>query len=129
MPGKTCDSRLPPLELIVPAGERQKVSLAKALIKNPQVCLLDEPFANLSQEDKDDLIPFIKKNIKDKGITVILVTHDYTEAISLADKIFVMCNSEITFKGTPIELIENKDNELIQYLKMSKENGKQEINK
>lgn len=105
-------------------GERQKVALGKALIKDPTVCLLDEPFSNLSEQDKDDIIPYFLNVVKEKGVTVILVTHDYTEALRLADMVYVMEKSEITFKGTKDELFENKDNELIQYLKMSKENGK-----
>ena len=105
-------------------GERQKVALGKALIKDPTVCLLDEPFSNLSEQDKDDIIPFFIKSIKEKGTTVILVSHDYTEALRLADMIYVLENSKITFKGTKEELYENKDNELIQYLKMSKEDEK-----
>lgn len=105
-------------------GERQKVALGKALIKDPAVCLLDEPFSNLSEQDKDDIIPFFIKSIKEKGTTVILVSHDYTEALRLADMIYVLENSKITFKGTKEELYENKDNELIQYLKMSKEDEK-----
>ena len=105
-------------------GERQKVSLGKALIKDPQVCLLDEAFANLSDEDKDDIFPYFKKVVKEKGITVILVTHDYLEAMKLADMIYVMEDSKISFKGTNEELVKNKDNELVQYLKMCKENGK-----
>lgn len=102
-------------------GERQKVALGKALIKDPNVCLLDEPFSNLSEQDKDEIIPYFLKAVKEKNITVILVTHDYTEALRLADMVFVMENNAITFKGTKEELYDNKDNELIQYLKMSKE--------
>ena len=105
-------------------GERQKVSLGKALIKDPQVCLLDEPFANISEQDKDDIIPYFINAVKEKGITVILVTHDYTDALRLADTIYVMENNAIIFKGTSEELNDNKDIELIQYLKMSKEDAK-----
>ena len=105
-------------------GERQKVSLGKALIKDPKVCLLDEPFANLSEQDKDDIFAYFLKAVKEKQITVILVTHDYSEALRLADMIYVMEDSKITFKGTKEELNNNQDNELIQYLKMSKNHGK-----
>ena len=102
-------------------GERQKVALGKALIKDPNVCLLDEPFSNLSEQDKEEIIPYFLKAVKEKNITVILVTHDYTEALRLADMVFVMEKNAITFKGTKEELYDNKDIELIQYLKMSKE--------
>ena len=105
-------------------GERQKVSLGKALIKDPKVCLLDEPFANISEQDKNEIFPYFLNAVKEKGITVILVTHDYQEALRLADMIYVMEDSKITFKGTKEELIKNEDNELIQYLKLSKENEK-----
>ena len=105
-------------------GERQKVALGKALIKDPKVCLLDEPFSNLSELDKDNVFEYFLNAVKEKQITVILVTHDYTEALRLADMIYVMEDSKITFQGTKEELQNNKDNELIQYLKMSKENGK-----
>lgn len=104
-------------------GERQKVSLGKALIKDPEVCLLDEPFANLSEQDKDEIFSYFLKAVKEKGITVILVTHDYTEALRLADMIYVMENSNIIFQGTKEELNKNEDIELVQYLKMSKNNG------
>lgn len=105
-------------------GERQKVALGKALIKDPQVCLLDEPFSNLSEQDKDNVFQYFLKAVEEKQITVILVTHDYTEALRLADMIYVMEDNKIIFQGTKEELQNNKDNELIQYLKMSKENGK-----
>ena len=105
-------------------GERQKVSLGKALIKEPTVCLLDEPFANLSEQDKDDIFPYFLNAVNEKDITVILVTHDYSVALRLADMIYVMEDSKITFIGTKEKLSNNKDNELIQYFKMSKNNGK-----
>ena len=105
-------------------GERQKVSLGKALIKDPKVCLLDEPFANISEQDKDDIFPYFLKAVKEKGITVLLVTHDYMTALRLADIIYVIEDSKIAFKGTGEELNDNKDNELIKYLKLSKEDEK-----
>ena len=105
-------------------GERQKVSLGKALIKDPKICLLDEPFANMSEQDKDDIFPYFLNAVKEKEITVILVTHDYITALRLVDIIYVMEDSRITFKGTKEELNANKDNDLIQYLKLSKEDGK-----
>ena len=72
----------------ISGGQAQRVALAKALIKNPKVLLLDEPLSNVDPKIKEQIIPYLKKVQTLFGITVIYVTHDKNEAIALGDFIY-----------------------------------------
>ncbi|ABR30737.1 ABC transporter ATP-binding protein [Thermosipho melanesiensis] len=73
-------------------GMQQRINLARALIVEPELLLLDEPFSSLDIHIKWKLIKDINKQISKKNITSILVTHDIKEAISLSDRILVLSN-------------------------------------
>ena len=60
-------------------GQRQKVAFAKAMIKNPDVCLFDEPFSNLDEESREFFLLFLRKTVKEKGTTVIITSHSEKE--------------------------------------------------
>lgn len=79
-------------------GMAQRVSIARALVKKPEVLLLDEPFSALDNFTKKKLHEFVKLLWKKFNLTIVLVTHDIEEAISLSDKIIILKN-------------ENKDNQ------------------
>ena len=79
-------------------GMAQRVSIARALVKKPEVLLLDEPFSALDSFTKKKLHEFVKLLWKKFNLTIVLVTHDIEEAISLSDKIIILKN-------------ENKDNQ------------------
>lgn len=86
-------------------GEQQRVGLARALAVRPKIMLLDEPFGALDPLVRDELGADYQGIHKRLGLTTILVTHDMTEALLLADKITVMRAGEIVQSGTPQELL------------------------
>jgi NitT/TauT family transport system ATP-binding protein len=71
-------------------GMRQRVALIRTLVTEPDILLLDEPFSALDYQTRLTLADEISKIIRDQGKTAILVTHDISEAISMADRVFVM---------------------------------------
>lgn len=80
-------------------GMRQRINFARALIGNPEVILMDEPFKSLDIKSKNNMIELIK-NLKNTDITIILVTHDINEILMLADVIYYL-------GGRPVEIIES----------------------
>ena len=76
-------------------GMAQRVSIARALVKKPEVLLLDEPFSALDSFTKKKLHEFVKLLWKKFNLTIVLVTHDIEEAISLSDKIIILKNLTI----------------------------------
>ena len=105
-----------PKELSI--GQVQRVAIGKALIKEPQLILMDEPLSNLDPYLRKDISLIIKKLAKSKGLTIIYVTHRYDEAINIGDKIFIINSSKVEECGTPNDINKSK-NEMVKYLKMS----------
>ena len=91
-------------------GQRQRVALARAIISDNPVCLMDEPLSNLDAKLRHQMRSEIRLLQKDLNITLIYVTHDQTEAMSMADKIVLMNEGEIVQKGRPKELYEKPEN-------------------
>lgn len=85
-------------------GQRQRVALARSLAPSPSVMLLDEPFSNLDAELRAALRRETKEILKANGTTVILVTHDQEEALSLAERVAVMAQGRVLQTATPEEL-------------------------
>lgn len=85
-------------------GERQRVALARSLVLEPQLLLLDEPLAALDPELRKQMRAELKAMQRQTGITFLLVTHDQEEALSLADKLAVMNRGRIEQFGTPEEV-------------------------
>lgn len=73
-------------------GQQQRVALARSLSTNPSVMLLDEPFSALDTFTRIELQNEIRQICKRKGITLVIVTHDFDEAIRMSDRIFMMTN-------------------------------------
>ena len=90
-------------------GQRQRVAFARALAPNPQVLLLDEPFAALDAKIRQELRSWLKEMIEKLGITSIFVTHDQDEAIEVADEIIITNAGQIEQKGTPVEVYRNPE--------------------
>lgn len=80
-------------------GMRQRINFARALISNPEVILMDEPFKSLDIKSKNNMIELIKI-LKNTDITIILVTHDINEILMLADVVYYL-------GGRPVEIIES----------------------
>ncbi|GGW80044.1 ABC transporter ATP-binding protein [Streptomyces lomondensis] len=89
------------------SGQKQRVSLARALIREPDVLLLDEPLSHLDAAQRDTTRRELKRIQKDLGHTTILVTHDQEEALSLADRIAVMKDGVIQQLGTPYQIYDS----------------------
>ncbi len=85
-------------------GQQQRVALCRALVKEPEVLLLDEPLSNLDARLRIETRAEIKRLQKELGITTILVTHDQIEALSMADRVAVMHQGVLQQYTTPEEL-------------------------
>ena len=87
-------------------GERQRIALARALASDPEVVLLDEPFAALDANLRESLRQEVRRILKEAGKSALLVTHDQAEALSLADTVAVMRGGHVLQVGTPEEIYE-----------------------
>ena len=85
-------------------GQRQRVALARAVIAENSICLMDEPLSNLDAKLRHDMRVEIRALQKRLGMTVVYVTHDQTEAMSMADKVILMRDGKIEQEGTPDDL-------------------------
>lgn len=87
-------------------GQRQRVAMGRALVREPQVFLFDEPLSNLDAKLRRQVREDIRAIQKDLGLTVVYVTHDQEEALAVSDQIVVMRNAAIAQIGTPRDLYE-----------------------
>lgn len=94
-------------------GQRQRVALARAIVAGQRLCLMDEPLSNLDAKLRNSVRKDIKKLQRDLGITVIYVTHDQTEAMSMADTVVLMKDGHIQQVGTPDDLYSRPDNTFV----------------
>jgi len=92
--------------LALSGGEAQRVSLARALVLEPRVLLLDEPLASLDPLLKEQLTRDFASILRDAGVTVVYVTHDQNEAMVVCDKVAVMKDGRIVSVGTVIEVMD-----------------------
>lgn len=91
-------------------GQRQRVAIGRALVRKPQLLLLDEPLSNLDAALRSEVRLEIARLHREIGSTTIYVTHDQVEAMTLADRIVVMNGGRIEQFGTPRELYETPTN-------------------
>jgi tungstate transport system ATP-binding protein len=82
-------------------GEARRVNLARALVVEPELVLLDEPFANLDLPARRSIIGELERTLRDAGTAAILVTHDQSEALRLSDRMVVMSGGRIVQSDTP----------------------------
>ena len=86
-------------------GQRQRIGVARALAAKSKLMLLDEPFGALDPITRVALQDELRRIHRELGLTTVMVTHDMVEALTLADRIAVMCRSELRQVGTPTELM------------------------
>ena len=91
-------------------GEKQRVALAKALLKEPEVLLIDEPYSNLDHHHKRIMREVVEKICKETEATIIMVSHEPTDLLPWADEIMVLKNSEVIQRGTPKEIYNQPQN-------------------
>jgi len=94
------DRQIPALS----GGQQQRVALARALIFSPKVLLLDEPLSNLDAQLRDEMRRELKSLQRRVGVTVLFVTHDQIEALSLSDRIGIMSKGKLEQVGSPEEV-------------------------
>jgi len=87
-------------------GQRQRVAIGRAIVRNPRVFLFDEPLSNLDAQLRDEMRSEIKRLHQDIATTMIYVTHDQIEAMTLADRIVLMRDGWIEQEGAPLDLYE-----------------------
>ncbi len=88
-------------------GERQRVALARSLVVNPKLLLMDEPFSALDQKLREKMQLEIRKIHKNLGLTTIFVTHDQAEAFKMADEVIVLSHGKIIDHGSPQRIYNN----------------------
>ena len=100
----------------ISGGQQQRVALARALVKNPSICLFDEPLSNTDPQLRFAERRLLKDSVKRYGCTAVYVTHDFSEAMALADKLFVIADGKCVLQGDPMEIY-NSDNGIVKTLK------------
>ena len=106
------------------SGQKNRASLAKALINNPKVLLLDEPTASLDPEIGDFVRSFLENYKKERKISILLASHNMNEVTRLCKTIFMMKDGIIIDKGNPSELIKKHGRKNLEevFLKLSRNN-------
>ena len=111
-------------------GQRQRVAMGRAIVRNPKVFLMDEPLSNLDAKLREEMRYEIKEITKKLKITVIYVTHDQIEAMTMSDKIVLINKGEVQQVGTPQEIYSRPANVFVanfvgkvDFMKGKVENG------
>lgn len=91
-------------------GEQQRVALARAIITEPEVLLLDEPFSQLDAVLKTQFRSDLKKLSTELGITVIMVSHDPVDGLTLANRVIILRNGKLIEQGDPVSIYNNPEN-------------------
>jgi iron(III) transport system ATP-binding protein len=99
---------------LLSGGQQQRVAFARALITEPRVLLLDEPFSNLDAKLREKMRIRVKRLQKELNIAFLFVTHDQIEALSLSNRIALMSTGEVQQLGSPRQLYENPTNEFVR---------------
>ena len=94
-------------------GQRQRVAIGRAIVRQPKIFLFDEPLSNLDAELRVQMRLEIAKLHKELGATMIYVTHDQVEAMTLADKIVVLRSGKVEQVGSPLHLYDDPDNSFV----------------
>jgi lactose/L-arabinose transport system ATP-binding protein len=94
-------------------GQRQRVAIGRAIVREPKVFLFDEPLSNLDAELRVQMRLELARLHREIGATMIYVTHDQVEAMTLADKIFVLKAGYVQQAGAPLHLYDDPDNQFV----------------
>src|SRR5438270_457822 len=105
------------VSLDIAEGEVVRVGVARALAARPRIVLMDEPFGALDPLTRDALGDDFRELHRKLGLTTVMITHDMTEAILLADRIAVMRGGKLLAQGTPVELSKSSDAYVLELLR------------
>ncbi|QIK69388.1 ABC transporter ATP-binding protein [Erysipelothrix sp. HDW6C] len=98
---------------LMSGGQQQRIAIARALVNEPMVLLLDEPLGALDLKLRKEMQHELKEIQRDVGITFVYVTHDQEEALTMSDKIVVMNEGEIQQIGTPMDIYNEPENRFV----------------
>jgi ABC-type Fe3+/spermidine/putrescine transport system ATPase subunit len=101
-------------------GERQRVSLARALVTDPKVLLLDEPLSALDPEAREKMQQELAEIHRRLNVTIIHVTHDFEEALSLGDRVAVINKGQVVQVGTPDDIMRRPNSEFVAGFALSR---------
>lgn len=104
------DHKLDNRSTALSGGEMQRVAIGRALVRDPAIFLMDEPLSSLDAKLRGDLRVELKRIQKELGATLLYVTHDQIEAMTMADRIGILDEGELVQLGTPREIYENPAN-------------------
>lgn len=105
-------------------GQQQRVAIARAFVKRPDIILMDEPLSNVDKETSNEIRLLIKKLLQEYKTTCIYVSHNITDALSLADYIYVMNEGKIIGEFTPDEFLVS-DNPIVNSLRVDLPHGEE----
>jgi multiple sugar transport system ATP-binding protein len=94
-------------------GQQQRVALGRAIVRDPEVFLMDEPLSNLDAKLRTQMRTELQDLQQDLGVTTIYVTHDQTEAMTMGDRIAILNNGELQQIGTPAECYQEPTNQFV----------------
>lgn len=94
-------------------GQRQRVALARAIVSESPICLMDEPLSNLDAKLRTQMRSEIRRIQRELNITMIYVTHDQVEAMTMGDRIMILHEGKIQQVGKPIEIYNNPENPFV----------------
>ncbi|MHA1600049.1 MAG: ABC transporter ATP-binding protein, partial [Alphaproteobacteria bacterium] len=103
------ETKLDNLSTALSGGEMQRVAIGRALVRDPAVFLMDEPLSSLDARLREDLRVELKRIQEDLGATVLYVTHDQMEAMTMADRIGVLADGKLAQIGTPRQIYSEPD--------------------
>ena len=102
---------------ILSGGQKQKVAIVRALIRNPDLLLLDEPFSAIDTEQRKQIQDSLLKAHQKLKFTALVISHDLEEVVRLSENIFMIENGKIVKEGSAFSLFENKDEQ--EFIKLS----------
>ena len=107
------DGLLPKYPREVSGGQAQRVGLARAMVRDPEIYLMDEPLSNLDAKFRDEMRYELRKFYETTGKTIVYVTHDQLEVMSMADRVVVLNDGVKLQEGSPKELYDDPDNSFV----------------
>ena len=97
-------------------GQRQRVGIARALAARPEILLMDEPFGAVDEITRGQLQQEILRIHKERGITILFVTHDIEEALKLGSRVLILDQGKIEQYAAPEEILQNPATEFVKQL-------------
>jgi len=105
-------------------GMKKRLAMARALLVQPALLMLDEPTANLDPQSRNDVWDIIERLNKEQGMTVLLATNDLAEAQRLCDDVYLLQNGECAVEGKPVDLIDSLNAKVVEFI-MTRDGSKE----